>query len=95
MPQEQNLAGALSTELRWSVAAKCRESRHWVQGWRAGVRARRHKRAVGDPGTWCFPVTSKLSPTLFEEMPILRAFSQINASPELAAVSNQLELLKL
>ena len=42
-----------------------------------------------------YSMSQILSLTLFEEMPLLQAFSQINAPPELAPVCNQLDLFNL
>ena len=42
-----------------------------------------------------YPMSQILSLTLFEKMPLLQAFSQIDTSPELAPACNQLDLFNL
>ncbi len=48
-----------------------------------------------DVGLSLYSMSQILSLTLFEKMPLLQAFSQINASTELAPVCNQLDLFNL
>ena len=48
-----------------------------------------------DLGLSLYSMSQILSLTLFEKMPLLQAFSQINGSTELAPVCNQLDLFNL